>query len=55
MSTKLKVDKKRTMQVRIDAGIHKLLKMRAAEFGGSIKSLLEAFAVEGLGPINEKR
>lgn len=54
MSTKRKVDKNKSKQVRIDAGIHQLLKIEAARTGKSIKSLLEGFAVEGLGVINEK-
>ncbi len=47
-------DKNKSKQVRIDAGIHQLLKIEAARSGGSINSLLEGFAAEGLGPLNEK-
>lgn len=34
-------DIKTTKQIRIDAGYHKLLKLKAAEQGTSIKRLLE--------------
>jgi len=35
------IDRKGTMQVRIDAGLHKLLKIKAAGVGKSMKELLE--------------
>ncbi len=52
--TKRQSDKNKTKQVRMDSGIHKLLKVEAARSGRSLKSLLEGFAAEGLGVINEK-
>jgi len=39
-------DKNRTKQIRIDAGLHKLLKVKAAEAGTSIRSLLEDYLAE---------
>jgi len=36
-----KIDQKRTMQVVIDTGYHKLLKSKAAEHGMTIKEALE--------------
>ena len=55
MTTKRKVDKKKTKQVRIDTGIHKQLKVEAAKSGRSIKSLLEGATVDIVGPINEQK
>ena len=54
MSTNKQIDKKKTKHVRIDAGIHQLLKIEAAKSDRSIKSLLDSYVVEGLGVINEK-
>lgn len=34
-------DKKPTKQVRIDSGLHRLLKIRAAESGRTLKELTE--------------
>lgn len=45
-----KSDKKLTMQVRVDSGLHHLLKMKAAELGRSIRSLLEESLMELLAP-----
>ncbi len=42
------VDTKHTKQVRIDAGWHKLLKMKAAEDGTTVKALVEAGLAEVL-------
>lgn len=42
------IDKKSTKQIRIDAGLHKLLKLRATEAETSIKELLEEFLAERL-------
>jgi len=47
-------DKNRTKQVRIDAGLHKLLKVRAAEAGTSIRSVLEDYLAELLEVSNGK-
>lgn len=43
---KLQIDKKSTRQVRIDAGLHRLLKLKATEAGMSIKTLLEGYLAE---------
>ena len=39
-------DKKKTKQVRIDAGLHKLVKLYAAESDRSVKSLTEGALAE---------
>ncbi len=39
--TNQQIDKKRTKQVRIDTGIHKLAKVEAAKSGETIRSLTE--------------
>ena len=41
------IDKKSSMQVRIDASLHRLLKIKAAKTGRSIKELVE----EGLAEV----
>lgn len=46
-------DKNLTKQIRIDAGLHKLLKVKAANAGVSIKTLLEGYLVELLGGDNQ--
>ncbi len=43
---KLQIDKKGTKQIRIDAGLHRLLKLKAAADGESIKTLLEGYLAE---------
>ena len=40
------IDKKSTKQIRIDAGLHRLLKIKAAKSGMTIKTLLEGFLAE---------
>lgn len=40
------IDKKTTKQIRIDAGLHKLLKIKATEDGTSIKDCLEGYLGE---------
>lgn len=45
---KLQSDKNITKQIRIDAGLHKLLKIKASEGSTSIKTLLEGYIAEGL-------
>lgn len=40
------IDQRSTKQVRIDTGLHKLLKLKATEAGISIKGLLEEFLAE---------
>lgn len=42
----LQIDKKTTKQIRIDIGVHQLLKIKAAEAGTSIKDLLEGYLAE---------
>lgn len=37
---------KLTKQVRIDAGIHQLLKIKAAKAGMTIKALLEGYLID---------
>ncbi len=43
-----KIDKNSTKQIRIDAGLHRLLKIKASEHSMSIKTLLEGYVAEGL-------
>ncbi len=43
---KLQSDKNSTKQVRIDAGLHQLLKIKATRAGVSIKTLLEGYLAE---------
>ena len=40
------IDNKLTKQVRIDASLHQLLKIKAAKSGASIKTLLEGSLAE---------
>ena len=46
-------DKNLTKQIRIDAGLHQLLKIKAAKSGESIKTLLEGYLGELLAVENE--
>lgn len=48
---KLQSDKNSTKQIRIDAGLHKLLKLKATNAGMSIKTLLEGYLADLLGEI----
>jgi predicted HicB family RNase H-like nuclease len=41
-----KSDKNLTKQVRIDAGLHRLLKLKATNAGVSIKTCLEGYLAE---------
>lgn len=43
---KIQSDKNLTKQIRIDAGLHKLLKVKAAKSGMSIKTLLEGYLAD---------
>lgn len=43
---KLQSDKKSTKQVRIDAGLHQLLKVKAAESSMTIRELLEEHLID---------
>lgn len=54
MSTKLQSDRKVTTQLRIDMGLHKLLKIKAAEQGTTIKALLDEIMSEALGIKEDK-
>lgn len=47
-------DNKTTRQVRIDAGLHRLLKLKATGAGMSIKHLLEGYLAELLA-VEEKK
>jgi len=42
------IDTKLTKQVRIDTGLHQLLKIKSAKAGVPIKTLLEGYIAEGL-------
>lgn len=42
------IDKKKTKQVRIDADLHKRLKIRAATEKTTIKTIIEGFLAEVL-------
>ena len=46
------IDKKRTKQIRIDVGYHKLIKVYAANEGKSIKGLVEGILADSLPFIN---
>lgn len=50
---KLQSDKNLTKQIRIDAGLHQLLKVKAAKSGMSIKTLLEGYLAELLAVGNK--
>ena len=52
--TKLQSDKNLAKQVRIDAGLHHLLKLEAAKRSMSIKTLLEGVLAELLEVKGEK-
>ena len=41
-------DKNTTKQIRIDSGLHRLLKIKAAEQGVTVKSVLEDYLAEVL-------
>ena len=43
------IDTKTTKQVRIDAGLHQLLKIKATEAGQSIKAFIEGVLADVLG------
>lgn len=42
----LQSDNKLTKQIRIDAGLHQLLKLKATKEGKSIKTLLEGYLAD---------
>jgi predicted HicB family RNase H-like nuclease len=48
-SQKLQSDQRTTKQVRIDAGLHKLLKIKAVESEMNIRELVEECLAELLG------
>ncbi len=43
---KLQNDKNNTKQIRIDAGLHRLLKIKASKHSMSIKTLIEGYVAE---------
>jgi hypothetical protein len=43
------IDNKPTKQIRIDAGLHQLLKVKAAQLKLTIKALLEGYLADLLG------
>lgn len=47
--TNRQIDKKTTKQIRIDAGLHQRLKIKAAEAGETIKTFLEGILADILG------
>jgi len=49
MSQNLQIDRNSTKQIRIDSGLHQRLKIKAAESGESIKTLLEGYLADLLG------
>jgi predicted HicB family RNase H-like nuclease len=49
------IDKNLTKQVRIDAGLHQLLKIKAASSGMSIKALLEGYLADLLAVKEEEK
>ena len=49
------IDKNNAKQVRVDASIHQLLKIRAAESGETLRSLIEGSLGEMLGVKNKKK
>ncbi len=49
---KLQSYKNLTKQVRIDAELHRLLKIKASESQISIKTLIEASLADVLSPVN---
>ena len=51
--TKRQSDNKTTKQVRIDAGMHRLLKIKSAELGRTIRELLEEALTELLAIKND--
>ena len=48
------IDRQTTKQVRIDAGVHKLLKIDAAQRGESIREVLEGLLADYLGVKNNE-
>lgn len=48
------IDKKVTKQVRIDAGLHQILKIKSAKAGVSIRTLLEGHLADLLEIKNEE-
>lgn len=51
--TNRQVDKKLTKQVRIDSGLHYILKIKAAKENTTIRTLIEGCLAELLGVKNE--
>ena len=49
------IDKKPSKQVRIDTGMHKLLKGKAVEEGTTIKGVLDGYLAEILAVKNDSK
>lgn len=47
-------DKNSTKQIRIDAGLHKLLKLKAINEGTTVKGVLEDYLMDLLAVDNQK-
>ena len=50
---KLQSDRNQTKQIRIDVGLHQLLKIKAAKSGMTIRTLLEGCLADLLGEIKQ--
>ena len=53
-NTCLQSDKNSTKQIRIDAGLHKLLKLKAINEGTTVKGVLEDYLMDLLAVDNQK-
>jgi hypothetical protein len=51
----LQSDKNPTKQIRIDTGLHRILKVKAAKSGMTIKMLLEEYLTELLSPLSDEK
>ena len=49
------LNKNKTKAIRIDISLHKLLKIEAAESGETLRSLIEGYIAEGLGPVGREK
>jgi len=52
---KLQVDKNLTKQIRIDTGLHRLLKIKSSELSISIKTLLKGYIADLLAVDEETK
>lgn len=55
MRRQIDKNKNKTKQVRIGIKMHTRLKIRAAELGKSIRSVVEGFSADGLGTVRENK